>query len=296
MKKLIIILLLVTSVQLLSQTPQAFKYQTVIRDASGNPIVNQDVSFKINILKGGTSGDISYSESHFTNTNDFGLVNLEIGNGEIISGDFSSIEWWADNYFVEISIDETGGTNYQLLGTSQLLSVPYALHSSTSDQTTGLTGGGLYVPDTNKPIPINHQGQVIYILPYTVDSAEYGAFGTVTNANDYYDGRINTNILVNLLGPGDYAAYICDTLTAFGYDDWYLPAYYEMKTIINYNHLLNWNNLFSENYWTSSEVINTNPGWYSPEESAIGANIISGSAGITLDKNTIRKVICIRRD
>jgi len=59
------------------------------------------------------------------------LFNLDLGNGTIISGNFSNIDWANDSFFLKIEMDPGGGSNYQLMGTSQLLSVPYALHSSS---------------------------------------------------------------------------------------------------------------------------------------------------------------------
>ena len=127
MKYINLLFVLLLSSTLMAQTPSAFKYQAVARDASGNPIVNQNIGFKIGILEGSSSGILAYEEMHIVSSNDKGLVNLEIGNGAILSGDFGLIEWTQNEFFLEISMDETGGTNYQLMGTSQLLSVPYAL-------------------------------------------------------------------------------------------------------------------------------------------------------------------------
>lgn len=121
-----------------AQGPQAFKYQAVARDGAGAPLTNQAVSFQISILQGSASGASVYSETHNVSTNGFGLVNLEIGNGSTVSGNFSTIAWGSNSYFLEVRLDETGGTSYQLMGTSQLLSVPYALYAETA----GSGGGG----------------------------------------------------------------------------------------------------------------------------------------------------------
>ena len=130
MKRLSLILVfLIYSLFLYSQTPQKFNYQTVVRDNTGTVIKNQIVSFRIAIVKNNPSGFEVYSESHTPTTNEFGLVNFEVGNGIIISGSMSSIEWGADIYFIKIGLDASGGSNYILMGTSQLLSVPYALYA-----------------------------------------------------------------------------------------------------------------------------------------------------------------------
>lgn len=117
-----------------AQTPQSFRYQAVARDNSGNVLANQAVSFKISILGGSISGAVAYSETHTgLSTNAFGLVELEIGKGTSESGIFSSIDWGNSSYFVKIEMDPSGGTTYQELSTSQLLSVPYALHAKTTE-------------------------------------------------------------------------------------------------------------------------------------------------------------------
>jgi hypothetical protein len=122
------ILLLLLGAAVSAQTPQSFRYQAVARDNSGNVLSNQAVSFRISILNGSISGAAVYSETHNgKSTNAFGLVELEIGKGTPVTGTFSSIDWSGDIYFVKVEMDPAGGSLYQVLSTSQLLSVPYAL-------------------------------------------------------------------------------------------------------------------------------------------------------------------------
>lgn len=134
MKKLsVIILISVLYIQVFAQTPQAISYQSVVRDLAGNPLVEQNVSLRINILAESTGGDVVYAETHNTTTNKFGLINIKIGMGTPITGDFSAIEWWNNEYFSKIEIDITGGTSYVETGISQLVSVPYAFHAKTAE-------------------------------------------------------------------------------------------------------------------------------------------------------------------
>jgi len=117
----------------IAQTPQAINYQAVARAVDGEPIINQEISVKISILSQSTSGDVVYSELHDVTTNSMGLFNLEIGNpGEVLSGVFDEITWGTDNYFMKLEMDENGGFNFVHIGTSQLLSVPYALYSENT--------------------------------------------------------------------------------------------------------------------------------------------------------------------
>jgi len=137
MKKITLSLVMITiAITVLAQAPQAFKYQAVARDNAGSLLVSQDVSFRISILEGSTTGTAVYVETHDTITNEQGLVSLEIGNGEIVTGVFADINWGEYSYFLQVEMDEEGESNYLLMGTSQLLSVPYSLYSESTGDTT----------------------------------------------------------------------------------------------------------------------------------------------------------------
>ncbi len=133
MKRLI--LLLISTVLfygiLTAQTPQAFKYQAVARNINGNLIQNQQVAFRIDILQGGPSGNLVYRERHTTLTNDYGLANLQIGNGIVLIGNFTAIDWSTGQMFMNIFFDPNGGYSFINMGTIELLSVPYALYADT---------------------------------------------------------------------------------------------------------------------------------------------------------------------
>nr|MBC8486643.1 collagen-like protein [Bacteroidota bacterium] len=87
MKKFTLSLVMITiAITVLAQAPQAFKYQAVARDNAGNVLANQNVSFQISILQGSAGGPSVYTETHNAVTNEFGLVNLEIGTGTVVTG------------------------------------------------------------------------------------------------------------------------------------------------------------------------------------------------------------------
>jgi hypothetical protein len=130
-----------------AQSPDMFSYQAVARDDQGNVLSNQDVGIKISILQGSATGTVVYEEEHSKTTNAQGLVNLMIGNGSVLSGTFSNINWSSGPYFVKVELDETGGTSYSTMGTSQLLSVPYAKYAESSANTFS----GDYQDLANKP-------------------------------------------------------------------------------------------------------------------------------------------------
>jgi len=117
---------------LLAQTPGAFNYQAVLRDAEGKIISNQDVGIQISILQQSASGELVFQEKHSASTNEFGLIVLEIGNGIPITGTLAEINWGASTHFLKVELDATGGESYTDMGTSQMLSVPYALYARSS--------------------------------------------------------------------------------------------------------------------------------------------------------------------
>lgn len=123
-----VMLFMVSALTLLGQTPGTFNYQAVLRDAGGDPRAGANVAIELEIHQATSTGTIVYSEMHNTTTNGFGLVNLEIGS--VSPGTFATIDWSAGPYFVEVSVDATS------MGTSELLTVPYALHASTAENYT----------------------------------------------------------------------------------------------------------------------------------------------------------------
>ncbi len=137
MKKIIIICATILSTACLyAQSPERISYQAVLRDAGNNLVTNQSVGMQISILRGSVNGTAIYMETQIPVTNDNGLVSIEIGTGTT-SDDFSGIDWANGPYFLKTETDPAGGTNYTITGTSQLLSVPYALYAKTAESLTG---------------------------------------------------------------------------------------------------------------------------------------------------------------
>jgi hypothetical protein len=140
MKKLLSFLIaaLFTATSLFAQVPQKMSYQSVIRNTSGNLITNTALGIRISILQGSATGTAVFVETHHPSSNANGLVTLEINSGTLVSGNFSTINWAAGPYYIKMEVDPNGGTSYTISGTSQLLSVPYALYSANG--TPGATG------------------------------------------------------------------------------------------------------------------------------------------------------------
>jgi hypothetical protein len=177
MKKVIVLfaaVLLAASIS--AQSPGKISYQAVIRDNSGALIPNQTVAIQISILRGSADGLAVYTESQTPVTNANGLVILEIG----IQPGFDDIDWANGPYFIKTETDLNGGNNYTITGTSQILSVPYAIYAEK-------TGNVDYSTLINKPfIPeqtsdlTNNSG---FITGYTETDPVFGGSpaGTITN-------------------------------------------------------------------------------------------------------------------
>ena len=119
--------------QINAQSPQQMSYQAVIRNSADRLITNSVVGMQISILQSSESGTVVYTETQTPTTNTNGLISIEIGGGT----GFDAIDWADGPYFIKTETDPSGGTNYTITGTSQLLSVPYALHAKTADTVSG---------------------------------------------------------------------------------------------------------------------------------------------------------------
>jgi hypothetical protein len=126
---LLLIALFALQTVLLAQVPQTFNYQGIARDAGGNVLPNHKIGVQLSVLDGGPTGTVVYTETFTDTTNAFGLFSMPVGGGTVTSGSFAGINWATGNKYLQTSIDLSGGTSYSLSGTTQLLSVPYALYA-----------------------------------------------------------------------------------------------------------------------------------------------------------------------
>jgi len=275
-----------------AQAPEKMSYQAVVRDSGDALVTNQVVGMQISFLQGSASGTSVYTETQTPTTNINGLVTLEIGTGTT-TDDFTAIDWATGPYFIKTETDPTGGSSYTITGTSQLLSVPYALYAKTA----GNVFSGNYNDLSNQPtIPtINTykvgdfaQGGIVFWVD------ESGQHGLVCALNDLspnrwdagsnlttmatgdgpYSGEMNTMLIVagQNLGDGNgYSALSCAEFSSnIGgkiYSDWYLASISEL-TILHDNGatiepaLLDAGGFpFSLNPWWSSSEISSTAAW-----------------------------------
>tara|TARA_Y100000589_G_scaffold279255_1_gene275143 strand:- start:232 stop:2100 length:1869 start_codon:yes stop_codon:yes gene_type:complete len=148
-------LLFIFSLLTLSLSAQdGVNYQGAATDANGDELINQSISIRASVLSGSASGNLEWEETHTTTTDQFGLFNVVIGqgtnttNGAIAS--FDDMDWGSGNHFLKIEMDASGGTNYAMIGTTQMMSVPYALYAKSSGIDSaaiaaiiGSSGGGM---------------------------------------------------------------------------------------------------------------------------------------------------------
>ena len=162
-----------------SGVPQAMKYQAVARNSNGDAIASQPVSFRISIVEGSANGTTVYEETQTSTTNQFGLANLNIGSGNVVTGNFNTIDWSKGEYFLKIEFDPKGGDSYSYMGTSQLMSVPYSLyaeHSAVSDSVREFPiKAALLGTNLQAPFDSPQTGTLVY----NTDSAGTGNYAVI---------------------------------------------------------------------------------------------------------------------
>ena len=108
--------ILIIALHLSGQSSGGFNYQAIVRDANQNVVANQTVGIRISILMESANGLVVYQETFSPFSNDYGLINLEIGSGNAVSGSFEAIDWGNGPYFMETAMDLSGGSNYVVMG------------------------------------------------------------------------------------------------------------------------------------------------------------------------------------
>ncbi|WP_417858380.1 DUF1566 domain-containing protein [Xanthomarina gelatinilytica] len=257
---------------------QGINYKAIVKDGSGNVVANDLIQVQFTILQGATS---VYQETHSPTTDANGIVIINIGEGIPISGTFSTIDWSADDHYLNVQINTGGGLTD--MGTTQFMAVPYAIHAQTAESVSGVTTysvgdfahGGIvfWVDETGQHgLVCAKQDQSTGVRWYAGTNGNTQAKG-----NGPYAGKANTSIIIAAqVAIGDdgntYAARICNELliTENGkyYGDWYLPSKYELNLIyqnmvsIDTTAIANGGSLLSYAlYWSSTESSSSDT-WY----------------------------------
>ena len=286
---------LLLTLSVFAQAPQKMSYQAVIRNSSNALVTSTVVGMKISVLQGSPTGTVAYSETQSPTANANGLVSLQIGAGAVIYGTFAAINWATGPYFIKTEIDPSGGNAYTIISSNELTSVPYALYSANGAAgPAGATGPqgptGLMGPQNNSHYIGELFGGGIIVSVYKTAGIEHGLIASLSDlssgmpwatagyvgisisggATDQVDGLANSNAIVSDLGAGNtYAAGLCRASTAGGFNDWYLPASFELHDCLKAASIINrilgnsngiyvgnplGNNGYVNCYWSSTEI------------------------------------------
>ena len=226
MKKIITLSLLIISILTFAQVPQGISYQAIALNATGTPVVSANVGIRLSVLNTTATGAVLYTETQTKTTNAQGLFNLVIGQGTATSGTFNTINWGTNAKFLKVEMDVAGGANYVLVGTTQLLSVPYAL---AADSLVTSPGEGITLVSPNGTpyqVTVNDSGQLS--LPTS------GVAGTSPSSLYLYGSFNNfdttTSLLMNL-----YTSYPSTSLVYNNAGYKYLTAGTQIKFLAENN-------------------------------------------------------------
>jgi hypothetical protein len=185
-------------------TPGNINYQAAIRDANGALIVNTSVNFQFSVISNSSTGNVVFQETQSSTSNDFGLVNLKIGNGTPVIGSISAVDWSDGPYSFKVEMDASGGTNFSLFGVSDISSVPYSLFADKAA--------------TVDSVSIN-QISDLPSLSISNDTIDLGSFGSLyidgSTTNEIQDLQLNGDTLSISLNPSatkvDLSGYLDNT-------------------------------------------------------------------------------------
>jgi hypothetical protein len=212
-----IFLAVLLSASVFAQSPQKMSYQAVIRNSSDQLVTNHAVGMRVSILQGSSTGTAVYVETQTPSTNANGLVSIEIGSGTIVTGTFAAIDWSAGTYFIKTETDPTGGTSYNITGTSQLLSVPYALYAKTVasypetdpvfagwDRSTGITIPSSQVIDFQTSVT-NNAAMLLNTAKNSYPTADATKVANLsgTNTGDNAVNTLYSGLITNATHTGD---------------------------------------------------------------------------------------------
>jgi len=274
-----------------SQNAEAFKYQAAIRNNSGDLITNQEVTLRISIRDITANGTILYRETHDPTTNDYGMVNINIGDGTLVSGSFETINWGIDEKFISIDLDPNGGSSYVIMGTSQLLNVPFSLHAKKSAGLVVMTsmqrdnivdadmGMQIFNSDTRK---INYYDGYGWLEITGVKQADFNCGNPLLDSRDgQYYNTVDLGGLCWMAENLNYGTMInaSGNQTDNGIVEKYCYTNNESLCDNTYGALYQWREMMQ--YSTTEGVQGVCPdGWHLPTETEWNAlvNYIGGSA------------------
>ena len=254
-------LLLLSTGSFAQTIPEKMSYQAVVRDADGQLVSGTEMGMRISILQNTTTGTPVYVEIHTPTSNENGLVSIEIGMGAT-SDDFSSIDWSTGPYFIKTETDLAGGSNYVISGTSQLMSVPYALHAKVAESVSSPVYSTGYSPELGG-----------YVFMVSAD----GKHGLVCETTDqglssWYNAQNNISNPLKHSADGQ------------NFTDWRVPTRYELAQMYSLKTEIEavGDSFGAKTYWTSNQSVYSANGL--SEETAWRQNF---GTGFQFDNNNI---------
>jgi trimeric autotransporter adhesin len=194
------------------QSPLSFPYQAVARDQIGNLLVSQAISVRFSLLDGGVAGTLVYQETHALTTNSLGGFSVNIGQGIPLSGLFAMINWGSGSKYIKVELDVTGGNSFTEIGTTQLMSVPYALYANQVGSAGGNVGWSLNGNSATNAVtdfigtidnqPLNFRVNNTHAGQLSSNATSYG-IGALLNGNAPNSVAFGENAL-NANSSGDY--------------------------------------------------------------------------------------------
>jgi hypothetical protein len=176
----ILISIVTMTVAIAQNVPQGIAYQAVaIKDgphslggqnASSFNWSNKDIQVRFTIFEKYPGGSNQYSEIHKTKTDEYGVFNLIIGQGQTINGVFENIQWDLGTAHLQVEIDFENNNTFKVTSFERFWSVPYAFvsnykgvnNSKNDSAITALNNKFNYLKNRDKDTIIGNEGGVSY--------------------------------------------------------------------------------------------------------------------------------------
>lgn len=265
--------------RLKAQAPQLINFEGVARDNNGNTLKNTLLGLRFSILDSIDSASVVYVERDTLRTNGFGLFSALIGGGTPITGTFSQIKWYTGLKYLMVELDPNGGSNYINMGSTQLVSAPYALYADSvgknsypSHHVGDHYGGGIVFWTDS----LGQHGLIADTVDLDTGIVWNNGSYFVSNAtrNGIGAGKFNTERVIFRQGTGQYATQLCADYQGGGYSDWYLPSATELTTLYQQQAVVG--GFTTGTYWSSSELsshqataISFTGGAFTPSDKAV---------------------------
>ncbi|MRS02175.1 hypothetical protein EG832_02935, partial [bacterium] len=256
--------------------PQAFSFKATIKDNKANEIVLKTISLRISILQGGLNGTLVYEETFRPTTNLYSQVDVEIGHGNVTYGIFSNIHWGDYTHFLKVEVDVKGGTNYQVMSVSQLLSVPYALYSGGAANSFSGNYDDLNGVPNLAPVATSGSYYDLFNLP-PIFSGDYrdldnkpvlfsGSYNDLSNKPVIFDGTwgslADKPSFAEIASSGMWDDLINKPATLSGYGITDAMSISHPAYVITADNISNWNTAFGwGNHYGLYKPIDYAPKW-----------------------------------